>query len=160
MSLEVDINMGAISAGVNRIDKLYANLAQFYDTPYGNASANPVLYVLYLHGSITQKRISEICEIPKQTVNNTITQLKKDKHIILITNSEDKREKHIELTDKGKRYCEKMLAPFLEINQKLGERVGLPFITQIVNDLKTVGDALEQEIELKAVELKWKNKST
>jgi len=160
MSLEIDINMGAISAGVNRIDKLYAKLAQIHGVEYGATSSGSVLYVLYLHGAITQKQISEICEIPKQTVNNTITQLKKDEHIILITNNEDKREKRIELTDKGKKYCEKMLEPFLEINQKLGDRIGLPFIAQIVNDLKTVGDALEQEIELKAIELKWENKST
>jgi len=152
MNLEADIAIGAIAAGLSRIEGLYTKLAQKHGFPYGLIQ---VLYILRLNNHVTQKQISDFCEIPKQTVNSMIKQLKADDHITLIANDEDKREKKIQLTPLGKIYSQKILKPFLELNKMVINKIGMDLLLQLSKKLKTLGDAIELEIELKTVSSKW-----
>jgi len=155
INLEADISIGAIAAGVSRIEGLYTKLAQKHGVPYGLIQ---VLYILRLNNPVTQKQISEYCEIPKQTVNSMIKQLKADNHITLIANDEDKREKKIQLTPIGKVYSQETLKPFLELNKMVVNKIGMDLLLQLSKKLKTLGDAIELEIELKTVSSKWEKK--
>jgi len=155
MNLEVETCIGAVSAEISRLTGLYSKWAETHDNPYGIIQ---VLYVLALHENVTQKQISEICEIPKQTVNSVIKQLKADKHITLLTSKDDKREKKIKLTPLGKTYVQKTLNPFFELNEAAVKRVGIDLLHQLSKGLKTFGDALEMEMELKEVSTKWEMK--
>jgi len=155
MNLEADIAIGAIAAGVSRIEGLYTKLAQKHGLPYGLIQ---VLYILRLNSHVTQKQISEICEIPKQTVNSVIKQLKAENHITLMANDEDKRKKKIQFTPTGKAYAQETLKPFFELNKMVVSKIGMDLLLQLSKKLKTLGDAIELEIELKTVSAKWEEK--
>ncbi len=53
----------------------------------------------------TQKQICEQTLLPKQTVNNVISNFLKNEYIELIELSENRRIKTIHLTDKGRQYA-------------------------------------------------------
>ena len=155
MNWDIETSLGSIAAGVSRLEGLYSKWAQKNGNPYGMVQ---VFYILRLNGAVTQKRISEICEIPKQTVNSVIKQLKADKHITLKTSDEDKREKIIQLTPLGEAYTQKILEPFFELNEMVVNRVGMDLLNQLTKGLTSLGDALELEMELKEVSSRWENK--
>jgi len=155
MAYEADTAIGALDAGVSRIRGLYARFAQKHEIPYGIIQ---VAYVLGLHSPVTQKQISEICEIPKQTVNSVIRQLKADQNITITASKEDKREKEIALTPKGETYIQNTLKPFFELNKMVVDRVGADFIRQLSQGLTVLGDTLEMEMELQEVATKWEHK--
>jgi len=152
MDLEVETGMGSISASVRKLDGLYSKLAHKQGTTYGFVS---VYYILKFNRASTQKEISDIWQVPKQTVNNVIKKLIAEKHIILLANSEDKREKRIKLTPLGEAYTDELLKPFFHLNEMIGKRVGIDLINQIAEGLNTLGSALELEMELKEVSSKW-----
>ena len=156
MNLNADIALGAIAAGVSRIEGLYSKFAHENGVSYGVIQ---VLYVLKISNPVTQKQISEICEIPKQTINSVIKQLNTDNHITLITSDEDKREKKIQLTSLGESYSDELLKPFLELNEMVVNRVSIDFLNQLSKGIKTLGDAIELEIELKKVSSKWEDRN-
>jgi len=152
MNLKADIALGAISGEVSRIEGLYTKFAQKNGTNYGVIQ---VLYALKFKNPITQKQISEICEIPKQTINSVIKQLQISNYIILETSSEDKREKKIRLTPLGESYSDELLKPFVEINEMVAKRVSMDLLHQLSKGIKTLGDALELEMEIREVSSKW-----
>ena len=155
MAYEADAAIGALDARVSRIRGLYTGFAQKHGIPYG---ITQVAYVLGLHSPVTQKRISEICEIPKQTVNGVIKQLKTDKHITVTASKEDKREKEITLTPKGEAYIQNTLEPFFKLNKMVVDRIGADFIRQLSQGLTLLGDTLEMAMELQEVSEKWEGK--
>jgi DNA-binding MarR family transcriptional regulator len=118
-----------------------------------------IVYLLRLHGAVTQKQIAETCKMPKQTVNSFIKQLKSENYIFLVpTNTEDKREKEIRLTSTGERYSLKLLKPFFELHEQVAGRVGMEVLRQLSNTLNTLGDALERELEIEKASIKWEEK--
>jgi len=155
MDKKIEASIGSIAAGTTRIDALYAKWAEKQGYPYGIVS---LFYILKLHDSVTQKKISEICNIPKPTVNVAIKQLKTEKHITLVTSAEDKREKIIKLTPSGEALSQKILTPFFELNKIIGKKVGIDFLNKLGKGLNNLADTLEQEMELKEVSLKWEEK--
>jgi len=152
---EADAAMAAIDSGVSRIKGLYAKFAQENEIPYGLIQ---VSYVLKFNSPVTQKQISEICEIPKQTVNGIVKQLKADKYISVTPSKDDKREKEIRLTPLGEEYVRDTLSPFFELNKMVTDRISMSFIEQLIQGLAKLGDVIEMEIELKKVSSKWENK--
>ena len=65
-----------------------------------------VLYSLYeLKENCMQKSILQKWSIPKQTVNTILKEFSVNGYIELLTNKEDKRNKLITLTPKGKAYA-------------------------------------------------------
>ena len=156
MNSEIEAGLGAVSAGVHRLDGLYSKLAQKQGTTY---SFVQIYYILKFNRASTQKEISDIWQVPKQTVNNVIKKLIADKHISLKVNKEDKREKNIVLTPLGEKYTDGLLKPFFELNETVGKRLGMDFIKKLAIDFSALGDAVELEIELKEVSTKWENKT-
>lgn len=157
MNIEVEKALGAISTGVSRLEGLYTKLAQKQGISYGVVQ---VLYILKLNGAVTQKQMSEICEIPKQTVNSVIKQLKADNYITLISSSEDKREKKVRLTESGEDYTLEVLNPYFKLNEKVCERFGIDLIQRLGKELNSLGNTLEMEMELSEVTKKWNDKES
>jgi len=152
MNQEIEAGLGSISASVRKLDGLYSKLAQKQGSTYGFVQ---VYYILKFNRASTQKEISDIWQVPKQTVNNVIKKLIAEKHIVLRANKEDKREKRIKLTPLGEAYTEKLLKPFFELNEMLGKRAGIDLINQLSEGLALLGNALELEMALKEVSSKW-----
>jgi DNA-binding MarR family transcriptional regulator len=87
-----------------------------------------------------------------------IKQLKADKHITLVTSTEDKREKIIKLTPQGEAFSQKLLMPFFELNKLVGKKVGIDLLNNLAKGLTALGDAMEMEMELKELSAKWEEK--
>jgi DNA-binding MarR family transcriptional regulator len=150
----VEREIGELSSAINRISSLYQNWAQENGALYGVVQ---VLYVLYFYDAVTQKQISDICEIPKQTVNNAIRQFRKDNYIIIASSDKDKRRKEISLTEIGKEYAEKTLEPFFKLNENVFGRVETKLVRELVKSLAAFGNAMEMEMELIRVSAKWES---
>lgn len=104
------------------------------------------LYALYLEPCITQKKISETCSLPKQTVSNTIRELKANGYVVLENDTEDKREKHIVLTESGKSYLMDVTAPAIEMENRIIARMGRDTYESLLDGLKKYAEALAQEV--------------
>jgi len=155
MNTEIETYIGSISAGISRINGVYSKYAQKQGISYGLID---ILYVLRVHGAVTQKQIAEICIIPKQTVNSFIKQLKADNYIFLASGNEDKREKEIRLTSEGEAYSQRLLKPFFELHEMVANRTGIEMLHQLSTLLNVLGDSLELEIEIEKVSVKWEGK--
>lgn len=73
-----------------------------------------ILLNIFLTPNITQKKLSKILILPKQTVNVSITYFYNKGYIKLIENPKNRREKYIHFTEKGKEYYEKVILKFVE----------------------------------------------
>lgn len=144
MKQKIQEQLAAISTANCKISGLYSRWAQ-----KRNISSYTVciLYCLLEEGSLTQKKLREEFEIPKQSVNNIITSLKNDGHITLEPNPEDKREKLICLTEQGRSGAEELLAPLFTIERTVMERMGNKRAQQLIDTTITYCNYLEQEME-------------
>ena len=74
----------------------------------------------------TQKLICELIHYPKQSVNLVIKSFWESGYVELRETPEDRRNKLIILTEKGKMYAEEMVAPLEKLDnfviEKMGER--------------------------------------
>ena len=59
-----------------------------------------------------QRDISQMCCIPKQTVNSSIRKLEQDRYLILEKGKG--RDMHIHLTEKGQKLMEEKIYPVIE----------------------------------------------
>lgn len=156
MQISIEQGLMAISSAMNRVQNLYREIEQEASFPYGLST---VLYVLFFNDATTQKQISEACAIPKQTVNNVIRELKAQGYVTLAEDDADKRQKQVSLTATGRAYAEQTLAPLFQLNEKVGARVGAELLEKLADGLSALGNAIECEIELHKVALKWEEKS-
>ncbi|MCL2168758.1 MAG: MarR family winged helix-turn-helix transcriptional regulator [Defluviitaleaceae bacterium] len=150
--MDADIALGAVGAGASRLTGLYTKFAQKHGMTYGTIQ---VYYALKLNRPVTQKQICELYEIPKQTVNGVIRQLRCDGYITLSASGEDRREKEITLTQSGEAHVDSTLNPFFELNEMVLKRVGTDALKRLSQGLAMLGDALELEMELKEINSKW-----
>lgn len=144
MKREFQSQLSAINAANNKINGLYSRWAQ-----KRNISGYTVciFYSLLTEDSLTQKQVREEFEIPKQSVNNIITALKNDGHIILTSSTEDKREKLICLTDQGRSYAQELLAPLFAVEDAVMKKMGHPMVQQMIDTTVAYCSYLEQEME-------------
>lgn len=152
MGLEVEERLMQIAYAVSKMEGLYRRIAVKSDLPGADVQ---VLYLLYFNEYVTQKEIIELSETPKQTINNVIRKLKNEQYISLTTCNTDKRQKYISLTPAGKEYCQKVLQPFFQINEKVAERVGDDLTKDLLAKLSKLCKALEIEIEIAGITEKW-----
>lgn len=105
-----------------------------------------VLYALSGDEPETQRHICEVTGMPKQTVNNIIRALSKDEMIILIPYENDKREKTISLTEKGRHYLQNTLKPVLELEAGIVQHMGKENYYFLLKCLTSYSEAMEQEM--------------
>lgn len=106
-----------------------------------------VLYALETMGNLTQKQISENFGMQKQTVHTVIRALNKKGYIILQASAQDKREKSVILTQDGKIYAHKIIAPLQEIENNIYKKIGNERMQQICDTLELFNLLFEKEIK-------------
>jgi len=143
MNPETKAQLQAINEANCRINGLYTKWAHKSNHNYYMFL---VCYILYMEDTVTQKQISQDCEIPKQTVNNVITTLKQEACITLEPGDVDKREKKISFTEKGRQYASEMLAPIFEIEERIVQKMGKERMGLLVELTCLFCDFLEEEI--------------
>lgn len=143
MKKELQQKIKDLGAAFNKIDGLYSLLAKKYNI---NGMAMNILCDFYTYERLTQKQISERYMLPKQSVNNVIQSLKQDGYITLTSGLEDKREKYIELTEKGRQYSAELLKPFTSIEESIYEKMGEDRVNVLFEAILMYNNLLEEEI--------------
>ena len=111
-----------------------------------------ILYTLYEEKeNCTQKSISQMWSIPKQTVNTILKEFSANGYIELSADKKDKRNKLIMLTPKGNAYAGKIIDSLRKRELFAIDRMGLENITRMNNDTELFislfkrGGSLENE---------------
>ncbi len=93
------------------IDSVY----EYYAKQLGlNSTTLYLLHIIHTSEPCTQKQICDIMMLPKQTVNTIVKDYQNKGLLEATESSEDRRHKHICLTQQGKDYCKKILPPVEE----------------------------------------------
>ncbi len=94
-----------------------------------------VLYSLYeLKENCTQKSISQKWSIPKQTINTILKEFSANGYIELLADKEDKRNKLITLTPKGKTYASEIIEALHKRELFAMNQMGLDNVTRMNDD--------------------------
>ena len=111
-----------------------------------------ILYALYeAKENCTQKSISQMWSIPKQTVNTILKEFSANGYIELSADKKDKRNKLIMLTPKGNAYAGKIVESLRKRELFAIDQMGLENITRMNNDTELFislfkrGGSLENE---------------
>jgi DNA-binding MarR family transcriptional regulator len=99
--------------------------------------------------------MAEICEIPKQTVNNAVKLLARERFIEFEQDVADKRQKLIRLTPLGEQYAGDTLEPIFKLNLKVAERLGIDRIHELAHGLVDLAAAMELEMRLLEIDGTW-----
>lgn len=111
-----------------------------------------ILYALYEEKeNCTQKSISQMWSIPKQTVNTILKEFSANGYIELSADKKDKRNKLIMLTPEGNAYASKIVDSLRKRELFAIDRMGLENITRMNDDTELFislfkrGGSLENE---------------
>ena len=100
-------------------------------------SANSLLILEALYDGIcTQKEISQKWCIPKQTINTILKDLEAQGYLELIAMEQDKRNKQIELTSKGKLFVDRIITQVQEKELYVIRQMGLERMKSMNDDLE------------------------
>lgn len=111
-----------------------------------------VLLFIKFNNEVTQSNIVEKMKVPKQTINNIISNLHKKNYIESKANNIDKRQKILVLTKNGKEYAEELLKPIIEFNEKLFDEIGKEEVALLIENNKKLAKTIKKIIE----EESWK----
>ena len=106
-----------------------------------------VLYTIRDNGFCTQKQICDSYLLPRQTINNVISIMRKKEFLTVCKEKGMGREKAFILTDKGKIYAEPLLKSLSKLEIQAIERVGFEYIKSMAQAIMTFDKALKQAME-------------
>lgn len=100
-------------------------------------SANSLLILEALYDGIrTQKEISQKWCIPKQTINTILKDLEAQGYLELTAMAQDKRNKQIELTSKGRLFADRIITQVQEKELYVIRQMGLERMKSMNDDLE------------------------
>lgn len=100
---------------LKRYDQIYRNAAKNFGLPYLSFLA---LYIICQKGECTQKDIAEQIMLSKQSINSAVKSLEENDIVTFFQTNENKKEKLIRLTGKGKALTKKTLMKIVEAENK------------------------------------------
>lgn len=127
-----------------KIDFLYDKLARMHGTTDATVK---ILIFLEHNDNVSQKDISEQLVMPKQTVNNILSNFKKSDYIEL-QNIEGKKNKIIKITAKGNEYFSKLLNNIYEVEKNIFNEMGENNFESLTNNLEKYYLALKREVKV------------
>lgn len=143
----MDQDTRALMCGVNtaiiKIRGAYAAWAKAHGVNYHKTL---ILYSMRDNEECTQKQISENYRLPKQTVNNIVTELRREGMITLVPAKDGGREKVLCLTEQGEIYAAGIMEPLLRFEEEAARRMGIRGITQMTELAMEFGQILEDAI--------------
>lgn len=134
----------AITSETNRNDYLYAEWNKLHGI---NRYVSIIVYMLAYSDISTQRELSLCYNMPKQTVNNVVNQLKGEGYITLVQDENDRRSKRIILTEEGKKYADKIVKPLIEFEESVLEEMGEERVKIMINTLKEYADLFEKKMK-------------
>lgn len=93
-----------------------------------------VLHTLLRHPKSTQKQICELWALPKQTIS-TVCKQYVDEGVIAFAQAEDKREKRLSLTAKGRRLARPIVARLEAMDRQVFAAFGQARAERLVKEL-------------------------
>lgn len=93
--------------------------------------------------NLTQKDLVKKLQMPKQTINSIILNLKENDFIYMQASKEDKRVKTLLLTEKGENEVKKITDSLKASNKEIYDQLGEEKINSIKDDLNQIIDVLE-----------------
>ena len=131
----MSITKDEVQALTSRLDLLIAKSAREYkdwNQKHGLTDYRSViLYELLLHTRLTQKQIVERTNLPKQSINKGILQLRDEGYLTLEQDEKDNRVKYCFLTEEGEEYARVKIQPLLDIEEKIIMKMGKKKIEQL-----------------------------
>lgn len=128
----------------SRVNLLYSRWAEQIGVSYG---VLVVLYGLDVHGSMTQKNICDFYGLPKQTVNGAVRGRAADGYVVLEKSREDRREKLVVLTDKGRAYAREKLKPIYEGERYAYSMIGGGKVFQMLDVMDAFHTLMKKRME-------------
>ncbi|GFZ27781.1 MarR family winged helix-turn-helix transcriptional regulator [Lactobacillus corticis] len=95
-----------------------------------------ILYVLYIHKTMTQREIIKSTNIPKQSISKGMHKLLDQQYLEIRHDDTDNRVRHCYLTPAGRNYARKKILPLIEIELEVADRMGVDKMNQL-SDLMT-----------------------
>ena len=93
----------------DRQHAVYANCAKANGLTVNELFVLDILW--FANSGVTQKEIIERLSANKQTISAVVARFLKDGYITLVKTDDDRRNKIIRFTEKGKKYAEKIIPP-------------------------------------------------
>lgn len=150
MTTEKRALLNGVNSGIIRIRGAYAAWCSANGLNY---YVMLVFYSLSYDKLRTQKEICDAYRIPKQSLNNVITTLRKDGYLELVPDEKNRREKVLILTEKGRTYAEEKMSSLKEMEEEsirlMGEEDMKMMIRLSARYSEILEDLMEQERKAK-----------
>lgn len=135
----------------DKLMKQFQNMDQAYEEYAKSKGLNylslMVLEEIYeLGDGCTQKQISEDTHYPKQSVNLVIKSFLTDGIVELKELPENRKNKGIFLTEKGRRFCDDVAAPLLKQEEEAMSRMGEKESRELIRLLELYGKTYCEQI--------------
>lgn len=121
--------------------------AVFAKNHHINANELAIFYTLWTHGQATQKHIADKYHLAKQTINTLCKRLEADGLITSNTGANNKREKIMRLTDKGKAFAQPIIIPLLKQELQVIDEFGIERLAFLLNEINVLQEMLAQHLE-------------
>lgn len=112
-----------------------------------NANELAIFYTLWTQEQATQKYIADKYHLAKQTINSLCKRLETDGFIASDVKENNKREKVISLTDKGKAFARPIIAPLLRQEGQVIDEFGIERLVFLLNEMNALQKMLAQHLE-------------
>lgn len=112
-----------------------------------NYNALVVLYTLDDLQVCTQKQICNWWGLPKQTVHGILQDFEQKGYIRVVANEENKRERLVSYTEKGRSYAHTILDGLYELEERVMKKMGEDKRQQLVKCNTEYYELLKEEIK-------------
>ena len=147
MKSKVRIRVNRMYDTVAAIDSLYERYAAINDIGY----LDMLLFYEILEDDepYTQKRMCDVLEISKTTLNAVVKRWIQKEYIELVPSKLSGREKWIRLTDAGAGFAHRLIDPLFKMEEKAVKQVTDEEIETMESIVAKYADSLERQIEKK-----------
>lgn len=143
MNEEIRLLMSNVNTSIIQIRSAYAMWAKVHGLNYHKVL---IFYAMRDNEECTQKQIADSYRLPKQTVHNIITSLKKEGYLELVSSKKNGKEKVLALTERGRAYYEDIMEPIMEFEELATYKMGIEEIRQMTSLAMKFGQILEESI--------------
>lgn len=126
--------------------QMLTDYAQFAKRHNINANELGILYMLWIDGACSQSHIADKCQIAKQTVNTLCQKFIANGLLISEPSEQDKRQKVLHFTDKGRAFAEPIIADLLAQENKAIAEFGVERIEFLLNELRDLQGVLAKHL--------------
>ncbi len=143
MNKKINEKWEEICKCMKEFDEVYHKLATYFNL---SDSSFWILYDLYTaKDGYTQKELCDNWYVSKQTINSAIKYLLKKEYITLTHEEDNKKNKKIFLSDKGRDIAQKTIEKVLEIENKSFINIDIKEMNIVINFFKKQATILKSE---------------